>query len=146
MTSPGIIATIAIVLLFGHGFLVWFERRSGERLVFKKVRSWLDRVLDVVVGFVVSKVHYFSQHIIKLSWYYSWHRALRAVLTILVKAYDHLELVFIENRRRARQLRAEKRNLQNADSHIKQMLEHKEATALTSGEKKKLRAKKLERG
>lgn len=65
-------------------------------------------------------------------------------MTLLVRTYDHLEIVFMRNRDRARVIKIERKKMKNK-SYLQHVVEHKETTSLSEDEKKKLLAKKLER-
>lgn len=151
--------TITVLsLIFGALVLTWLllsalvgrEVRIGRRVVLAGVRAWLDSVI-LRVGHVVSvAIDYVDRHVIRLSWYYSLHSFLQAALRVVVSLYEYLERWFHHNRMRARALRAEKRGVKKprentADTHLSDLVEHKEATALSEREKQKLRTKKLER-
>lgn len=144
MLSAGPLFFLCTGLLIVYAFVTSWEEKRGSRLFLSSFRELLDNVFNKIFLFLKRKINYIVRHTIKLSWYYSIHSMLRAVMTLLVKAYDRLELVFMENRERAKVLRAEKREM-SVDNHLTAMAEHKVSTALSPGQKKKLRAKKLER-
>jgi len=62
---------------------------------------------------------------------------------MIVAVYTYFENAFELNRNRTKQLRAEKRQL-NELNHLHQMTAHKQETALSPAEQKKLRQKKLD--
>jgi len=130
-------------------FLAWvftLEQKKQQRLFLPNFRVKLDSVTEKTINILSGKINYVGRHIIKLSWYYGLHRFLRLVLVSLVKAYDFLEAIFTENRDRARRLKIEKKKIDQSSTHLGQVAEHKTATALSEGQKKKLLKKKLERG
>ena len=141
--SAGLISLISISLFLVYALLTDKEEKRGQRFFLVSARSFLDDMLVRFTGYVGKKFRYLVRHTIQLSWYYSIHSTLRAILTMLVKAYDSLETVFISNRERARVLRAERRTVKR-DNHLTVIGEHKATTALSPSQKKKLRAKKLE--
>ena len=137
---------LSIVTFILCAWVIAIETRKGERLFLTSCRAWLDRIVDAVTIFFVTRLTYLGRHIIKLSWYYGIHKFLRFILTGLIKAYDLLEVAFMRNRDRARTLKYEKRTLeQMKPGHLGQMAEHKASTALTEAQKKRLLQKKLER-
>jgi hypothetical protein len=144
MLNAGYLFLISGVLFVAVITLTSLEEKRQQRLVLADLRSSLDQFIVKFAKSVRNKLHYLIRHIIKLSWYYSIHSMLRAVMGLLVKAYDSLEMVVINNRERARRLRAEGRVLMQ-DNHLAEIERHKASTALTASQKKKLRAKKLER-
>lgn len=145
MLSAGPLFLLSASLLFLYSLVTSLEEKRQERFILKSLRAGLDNMVSNVFLYLQKKLRYIVRHTIKLSWYYSLHSALKAVLTLLVGVYDRLEGVFIENRERARGLRAEKKALLKEANHLTVISEHKASMALTPGQKKKLRAKKLER-
>lgn len=145
MLITGSVFTISLTLFVILAVLTSLEKRRSRRLFLSAFRNWLDRTLEAVVSFFAQKYRYLVRHIIQLSWYYSIHSALKTSMTLLVKAYDALEEIFISNRERAKVLRAERRKLTAVRNHLTEIEEHKVTTALTTSQKKKLKARKLER-
>lgn len=143
MLGAGSLFIIGTSLFLVYALVVSAERRRGRRFVLSRVRDWLDVSFSAIYEAVAAYVRRVVRHTIKLSWYYSIHKALRAVLTLLVAIYDRLELIFINNRERAKKLRAERRALSEEKNHLTVIGEHKASTALTSKEKKKLKDKSL---
>lgn len=125
--------------------LVGVEVRTGRRVVLGGVRAWCDTAVDSVTRSLRSTVLYIDRHIIKLSWYYSLHSVLQAALRVVVSLYDYLEHSFHSNRKRARAIRAERRVKKDPSGMLHNVALHKETTALSNAEKKKLLTKKLER-
>lgn len=140
------------ILLLNIGLFVVFtwvfavEQQKGRRIFLASFRAKLDFWVERSINYLSAKVNYLGRHIIKLSWYYGLHRFLRFVLVRLVKVYDFLEAIFTENRDRARRLKIEKKSIDQSSSHLGQVAKHKTETTLSSGQKKKLLQKKLERG
>ncbi len=143
---------LGYILLLNIGLFVFFawifslEQKRQQRLFLPNLRARLDVVTEKVINFLSRKINYVGRHVIKLSWYYGLHRFLRLILVSLVKSYDFLEEIFTENRDRARRLKIEKKNIKQSSNHLGQVAKHKDATALSDGQKKKLLQKKLERG
>lgn len=119
------------------------ERRRGRRFFASGLRSWLDRVVATLEQRVIRSFDHFMKYIVQLNWYYSIHAVLRAILKGLVAVYTYFESIFERNRKRTKELRAEKRQL-NELNHLRQMAAHKKDTALSSAEKQRLRQKTLE--
>lgn len=143
MISVGSLLTISASLFAVVALVTKLEQSRGQRFILSKFRDWCDRVLLVVYESVHKRSQQILRHTIKLSWYYSIHSTLKTLLNLLVKLYDRLELVFNNNRERAKVLRIEKRNALAPKNHLTVISEHKASAALTPGQKKKLRAKKL---
>jgi hypothetical protein len=140
--SASLLVLASVSLLIGLVVVTQLELQRGRRMFMRGFREWLDNKLDAVYQDVTKRFRLILRHTIKLSWYYSIHSTLRAILTVLVKLYDRIELIFIENRDKTKRLRAEKRALRSPN-HLTMIGEHKASTALTPHQKKKLRAKKL---
>ena len=139
-------ATIFVISIFVFLILllvVQIERRRGRRFFASRARAWLDDKADRIGKWIVTSWDHFIKYIVQLHWYYSIHSLLRGILKLIVAFYSYFEHVFERNRKRTKQLRAEKRQLGELN-HLQQMAEHKEDTALTPVQKRKLRQKKLE--
>ena len=145
MISAGHLFVLSIVVFLLYAVFVTIEKNKGKRIVFSTIRHFLDLALVKSYSFIAFWLNYISRHIIKLSWYYSIHRSLQFIMTVLVKTYDRLEVMFMQNRDRARVIKIERKKMKK-DNHLYQMANHKEAVSLTEEEKEKLLAKKLERG
>jgi hypothetical protein len=144
MLSSGPLFILSLSLFSVYAIFVTLEQRRGKRFLLGGVREKLDNAVLIIYSFAARWLNYLGRHIIQLSWYYSIHRFLRMILTALVKSYDRLELIFLNNKARARVLKMEKKNLQGG-GHLQQVSDHKAQTSLTASQKKKLKAKKLER-
>jgi hypothetical protein len=142
MLGAGSVFLVSALIFSLYAFVARQEVVRGRRLIFPGVRTTIDSILERTYYAVRGKIGRLYRLTIKLSWYYSIHSALRTVLTLLVKMYDRIELAFNNNRERAKQLRAEKKALSQRN-HLTEIQEHKEAMALTSREKKKLKDKSL---
>lgn len=123
--------------------LVQVERSRGKRLFAATVRSWLDTKIGAFEAWLMRTWKHFVRYVVQLNWYYSIHSVLKTVLLTIQVFYASFEKIFERNRNRTKKLRMEKRQL-NTVNHLSQMAEHKEDTALTPAQKKKLRHKKLE--
>jgi len=144
MIGAGLVFLISLTVFLVYASLVSVEARRGQRLFLPGFRDAVDRALDKAVIYIGQKIHFVGRHIIKLSWYYSLHSALRAVLILMVKTYDRIESAFMANRERAKQIRTERRALENkTKNHLSHMADHKAAVELSPSEKKKLKDKSL---
>ncbi len=145
MLSIGPLFIISLGVFILSAWIVSLENSKGKRFFLKNLRDSLDNVVERLTIILLSKLTYLGRHILKLSWYYSIHKLLRVILTVLVKTYDFLETAFMSNRDRARKLRIEKRSLKQNQGHLGQVVAHKATTALSPDQKKDLLQKKLER-
>jgi hypothetical protein len=133
----------SVLFLVGIVFVV-LEKKSNRRFILSNTRDRLDSGILYIDAVIRAKYALILKRSLKLSWYYSLHTMLKAVMGLLVHSYDRLERVVIKNRARAKKVRAESRVLLQ-DNHLTEIEKHKQDTALTSKQKKKLRAEKLER-
>jgi hypothetical protein len=123
--------------------LVSIEQRRGRRLFLVGLRSWIDHIVERIVASVLRRWQYLARYIVQLNWYYSLHAMLQGFLRVIVATYHYFERAFEQNRKRTKRLRAEKRKLTSARTHLEEVADHKIETALTSAQKQKLRDKKL---
>jgi len=137
LTSTGAFIVLAIFLSI--------ENKLGRRIIFSGLRNWLDKVVDKIASVIGFYFRYLYRYIIKLSWYYSLHKFLRLILTVLVKTYDWLESVFINNKDRAKIIKKEKKELKQGNI-FSAIAEHKKDTSFSEAEKKEFLKDKLERG
>jgi hypothetical protein len=122
--------------------LVHKERRRGRRFFASNVRNWLDQKVSGGSDLLLRGWEHFDKYVVQLNWYYSIHSVLKTILRALVAFYTYFENIFESNRKRTKQLRAEKRQL-NEFNHLQQMTNHRKETALTATQQKKLKDKKL---
>jgi len=134
---------VSVFLFIAMIIMVQKERRHGRRLFAHRVRSWLDDRVNACEASLARSWEHFVKYILQLNWYYSIHSVLRTILRLIVAFYTYFENIFERNRKRTKELRAEKRQL-HALNHLRQMAEHKANTALTPAEQRRLRKKKLE--
>ena len=133
---------ISVFVFITLTYVVRKERKNGQRFFATRFRVWLDEIADKVGSKILSSFDHFVKYIIQLHWYYSIHSVLKAILKTLVAFYTYIEGVFEKNRSRTKELRLEKQDF-NKQNHLHQMAKHKTDTALTPGQKNKLRKKKL---
>lgn len=143
ITSTTTAFTVSVFVFFILLAVVYRERRRGRRFFAAGLRSWLDVRAETAGKWVIRSWEHFIKYIVQLNWYYSIHSVLKTTLKMIVAFYSYFENIFERNRMRTKQLRAEKRQLSELN-HLRQMAEHKEDTALTPAQKKKLKQKKLE--
>lgn len=145
MISIGLSWLVASSTLLGLLILITqFEKKRGKRVALSRLRGWFDGVVATIGRRIVGTWRHFVRYIIQLGWYYGLHSFLQAVLKTLVRFYEGIELVFEENRRRAKQLRAERRKeTQATPSHLTEMAQHKVDTALTPAQQRRLKDKEL---
>lgn len=131
----------SVVLFTAFSFVVQMEERKGNRMFLVKARSWLDRILYLSANRLHTAFEHFLHHVVKLGWYYSIHSFLRAIMALLVSAYDYLETHFEKNRIKTRILRASGRS---KNSHFTAVADHKDHITLTPDEEIAFKDKKLE--
>ena len=131
-------AVLFIVLLLS----VEAERKRGKRFLLKGFRGWLDKHMAAIGLKITQSWDHFMKYIVQLSWYYTIHSFLQTVLKAVVAFYERIEHKFEMNRRRTKQLRAEKNHIQNG-GHLAEISQHKKDTALTPAQQRRLRDKQL---
>jgi len=146
MVSIGLTWLLASTLLFGIlVFVIQAEKKRGKRFLLAGFRGWLDKNIAAIGRKIVSIWEHFTKYIVQLGWYYGLHSFLRAILTTLIAFYESVEHVFEANRRRTKQLRAEKKMVVSENpSHLTEMAQHKVDTALTPAQQRKRKATQLE--
>ncbi len=126
-------------------FLMWavaVERKRGKRFLFTRVRAWSDKHVAAIGLRITLAWDHFTKYFLQLSWYYTVHSFLQAILKAIVAFYERIEHTFEVNRSRTKQLRAEKSQV-TTQNHLTEMTKHKIDTALTPAQKRKLRDKQL---
>jgi len=124
---PGSILALATVILIVALCVVYKEQQKGERLFLGRFRSWLDRRFEALTHRVRQLLH-----VISISCMYIVHQ----VRSGLARA--------IAPRPRNRQQPKRRLEFEKTDNHLSSMHDHKNDTALSTAQKKKLRNKKLE--
>lgn len=138
------IAFATSFLAFITLLLMVTKERVRERRFFAPVlRRWLDLKVGMLGQGLLNSWDHFIKYIVQLNWYYSIHAVLKNLLKLIVAFYTYFESMFERNRTKTKQLRTEKRKL-NELNHLYQMAEHKKGTALTDVQKSRLKKKKLE--
>lgn len=145
LENAGIIFLASLGIFIVLAIFLSVEKKLKKRVLFSGLRNWLDKVVDKIFSTIGFYIRYLYRYIIKLSWYYSLHKFLRLTLTLLVKAYDWLEGVFINNRQRAKIIKKEKKKLKE-DGSFSAIAKHKKETSFSEAEKKEFLKNKLEGG
>ncbi len=145
------LSSAAIFLITtSSAFILWFglvavEQSRGRRLVLGSIRRLLDTVLSTGASRVRRAYDDFVKFVVQLGWYYGVHSLLRALLRVLIATYEYFESHFEQNRRRAKELRAERRKrLEKQTTHLTQMADHKVETKLTPAQQRKVRKDHLD--
>lgn len=145
MVVVGLSWLVASIALFGALLvMVQAEKKRGKRFLLAGLRGWLDHHLALIGLRITGVWDHFVKYIVQLGWYYGIHSFLKAILATLVAFYERVEHVFENNRRRTKQLRAEKKNgITEPTGHLAEMAQHKADTALTPAQQRKLKATHL---
>lgn len=134
---------LSVLALVGLSVLVGAEQSRGQRFFAASARAKLDRAVAVGETRIAESWAHFTRYVIELGWYHSLQSLLRAVIVVLRQGYEWLERVRDTQRARAARLQAEQRQVA-VENHLRQMAEHKQGTALTPAQKRKLKQRKLE--
>jgi len=132
-TGSCLVAFIAYAILSGQ------EAHRGSRFFAAGIRDALDHAIESLVALCARKLTYVGKYIITLSWYYSLHAFLKLILQFLASIYHIVEKLLHHNRSKARRIRIERKQ----SSHLTEIADHKEKTALSDSEKKKRKDKAL---
>lgn len=145
MVSIGLVWLVASASIFCLLLLViQAEKKRGKRFLLSGARSWFDSLMSRLGRKIVYTWDHVVKYVLQLGWYYGLHSLLQAVLKTIVRFYERVELVFEVNRRRAKELRAEKRQASEVPpSHLTEMAQHKADTALTPAQQRKLKDRQL---
>lgn len=108
-----------------------------------RFRFFIDRLLEVIYAWCSKRWRHFSRYMVKLNWYYSLHALLQTCLRLIVASFHYFEVMFENNRQRAKMLRAEKRKLRQEQTHLDKMVAHKKDVSLSPEEQKNLKEEKL---
>lgn len=133
----------SLVLFIALAVLVRIEQIRKRRIVMRRTRASFDRVIDWISARTSTTWEHFVKYMVQLGWYYSIHSLLRALLRIVVAAYEYLETKFERNRVRAKDLKTKRRTNTTRESHLTEMAAHKVDTALTPEEEDELKERKL---
>ena len=128
-----IVTVITFVLLVAWWIILTIEQRRDMRLFAVGLRGFLDKIFERVTRKLSLWYVSITRHKMKLSWYYSIHAVLVAVLSFLASTYTKIENVVIKNRDKAKKIRKEKHSL--TKSHLTEIAEHKESVQLSPKEK-----------
>ena len=122
-----------------HAILSAQEAHRGSRFFATGIRRALDHAIESLIAWCTRKLTYVGKYIITLSWYYSMHAFLKLILQFLASVYYIVEKLLHHNRSKARRIRIERKQ----SSHLTEIADHKEKTALSDSEKKKRKDKAL---
>lgn len=128
-----IVTAISFVLLVACLVLTTIEQKRGVRIFAVQLRDFLDTIFDRLTREIARWYVSVTRHKMKLSWYYSLHAVLVAVLAFLAATYHKIENIVIANRDKAKKIRKEKQTLKK--SHLTEIAEHKESVQLSPKEK-----------
>jgi len=123
LALPGIVLGVTILLFAGMVLLVSKEQKAGERKVLRGLRGWLDRILGKIIALIRRIIKTIS-----ISFVYVIHQLRHAIAAAIAP----------------RPRRRNKLQFERTNNHLSSMHDHKDDTALTEAQKKKLRNKKLE--
>lgn len=127
-----IITASSFILLVLWAIVTTKEQRLGRRFFAVHSRKSLDIAFDQIIAQVAKWYILITRHKMKLSWYYSIHTVLVAVLAFLGTTYNKIENIVIANRVKAKQIRKEKHSF--IKSHLTEIAEHKVNVKLSKKE------------
>lgn len=127
-----IITASSFILLVLWAIVTTKEQRLDRRFFAVHSRKSLDIAFDQIIAQVAKWYILITRHKMKLSWYYSIHTVLVAVLAFLGTTYNKIENIVIANRVKAKQIRKEKHSF--IKSHLTEIAEHKVNVKLSKKE------------
>ena len=111
------------------------EAARGERVVLGGARAGLDHLV-IGIGNVFERIFgHFRAGVFRATFHYMLHQVLGIVITGLTKAQRKLFLLYERHTRISRQIQKEH------ETHLDAIAAHKEETALTETQKRKLRSR-----
>lgn len=126
---PYTLLAVSGLALLGWTLLLVAEARHGAR-VLEGARTALDRAASATARAVGARLPELNRHFAQQFFHYVVHLALSFMLSIIRTVERGVHYVAQVNRSRAVSVREPR-----ADSHLSQVLAHKEETALTEEEK-----------
>ena len=134
------IMTVAISggLLLFFSLLFAVEARRGERLLLRRVRSWLDQLVLNIFYFLTHIRVRFGAGAIRMFLHYCIHKLLAGGLYVLTSIQRYLQRLQRQNRTVAKTVRSEQEK-----THLDVIAEHKANITLTEAEKRKLKEKSM---
>jgi hypothetical protein len=135
--STALIILIASVLtlVFTAGVFRIEDARNGKLLFAVRLRGFFDAVVTKVVGKLSKVETYLGKGFVRLMLHYFAHGILRRVLSFVSSTQKKLEHLLRRNKQVAKEIRTKKEK-----THLDKIAEHKEETALTEAQKKKMRS------
>ena len=139
MSAVLLFTGLCLVAFIANAILSGREKTRGSRYLAAGIRGALDNGIESLVATLAHTLTYVGKYIITLSWYYSLHAFLKLILQFLASVYHIVEKLLHHNRSKARRIRIERKQ----SSHLTEIADHKEKTALSDSEKKKRKDKAL---
>lgn len=136
-----IVATITFAIFVAWSLMTSVEQKREERFFATKARHFLDVLFDRMIRKLSLWYVQITRHRVKLSWYYSIHAVLVAVLAFLGATYTKIENVVITNRNKAKKIRKEKQSMKK--THLTEIAEHKVTVQLSETEKTRRKEESL---
>lgn len=135
-------SVLLFVIVLG---ILRLEHSRGERVLFSRLRSFLDRVVVAVTRSFDLVRLVVGRFVLQLGYRYAMHVVLRSVLLAIAGLYDRLMAYFEYNRRRTKAIRKAKRDWgEGRRTHLTELHEHRREYALSDSEKQARKEAALE--
>jgi|AntRauTorckE6833_2_1112554.scaffolds.fasta_scaffold00369_2 hypothetical protein len=117
--------------------LLHVEQKRGNRIFLRRVRNWFDRLLQAIVQVWGTVRLVVGRFVLQLGFRYVVHVFLRSLLLGIANLYDGLMAYFEYNRKRTKSIRKAKQVWgESGRTHLTELREHQDNSALSDGEKK----------
>lgn len=130
-----IVTASSFVALVAWSLFTTYEINHNKRLLLAGVRNRIDTLLEQISKTLSLWYITITRHKVKLSWYYSIHTVLVAILAFLGRTYTTIEAIVLRNRDKAKQIRREKKIMTR--THLTEIAEHKVSVKLSEKEQTK---------
>gem|GEM_PF-828474 len=130
------LASSAAALVIIAGVFRVEDTRGGQRIVFGRVRTLFDWVVLWIIGVFRWLYEYIRYSFARLFFHYAAHRILKRLYIVTHFLEEKTEELLRQNRRTARRISTER----HERSHLDEIADHKEETALTREEIEKMRS------
>jgi cell division protein FtsB len=125
--------SVTVLLLLTAIYII--EDSKGRRIILPRIRGWFDAVCRWFLLQASLFFSFFSKGFVRVLLHYGVHSILNRLLATLRKLEKKVEELVRRNRTVVKNIRKV-----HTKSHLDEIAEHKEETALSPGQKKKLRS------
>lgn len=125
----------SVALLLALVIFYNFEDARGNRVIFRRLRAFLDDVIVFVGRTFLLILNWFRKSFIRLLFHYGAYRLLKRILRLVRTCEHKIEQMLRQNKRAAREISGERTR-----NHLDEIADHKEASALSDRQREKMRS------